>query len=334
MSDDFVVKDSSIWRNRSVYAATSEVDATIKVGFIQSASFDKDRGETIYVVEVFAKGDRVMVPCIHARRFGGVHNYEDYVLQTFNSSEKDRKSYGYANKAGDAVVIAYLDGSSRGGVILGGLNHLARKQTLKPDDGPQYLSVINGIETSINKDGEYTVTFKGLPKNAADLKKAPSSSPVPEAEYDDKVGGSYMKFDKKGGWILSDKSEKDPQSVELDKSGGKLKITSGKITLTLDKASEKIEAKAKELSATIDKVNFKSKEVKIEGSQTVKISSPKVAIGGNGTELIDQVCQLIDALGNLTAISPVGPCTPLTAAPTWAMVMAIKMKLSSIKGSL
>lgn len=334
MADDFVVKDSSIWRNRSAFSAATDIDGTVKVGFIQSFKYDKDRGETIYIVEVMTKGSRDMIPCVHARRFGGAHNYEDFILQGFNSSEKDRRSFGYANKAGDAVVIAYLDGNSRSGIILGGLNHLSRKQTIKPEEGVQYVSVFNGIENSINKDGEFTLTFKGLPTNQADLEKAPSSSAIPAPKYDESIGGSFMKFDKTGGWTLSDKAKKDPQSIKIDKEEGTLTIVSGKISIALEKSSQRVALKAKELEVTSDKVGIKSKETKIEGSQTVKISGPKIAIGGNGTELIDTICSLVDAIGTLTAISPIGPCTPLTAAPSWASVTALKAKLSAIKGSL
>src|SRR5690606_2811389 len=100
-------------------------------------------------------------------------------------------------KAGDAVLVAFLNGEAREAVILGGLIHPARKSTLDITKGPQYISEFNGVETSINNDGEYKLTFKAVPTNAKKLDDKPSSK-IPAPTYDTKVGGSFFWFDKTG----------------------------------------------------------------------------------------------------------------------------------------
>jgi hypothetical protein len=39
---------------------------------------------------------------------------------------------------------------------------------------------------------------------------------------------------------------------------------------------------------------------------------------------------LIDAIGNLTDISPVGPCKPTNADPQWGKIMSLKAKIPTL----
>jgi hypothetical protein len=39
---------------------------------------------------------------------------------------------------------------------------------------------------------------------------------------------------------------------------------------------------------------------------------------------------LIDAIGNLTDISPVGPCKPTNVDPQWAKIAALKSKIPTL----
>jgi hypothetical protein len=62
------------------------------------------------------------------------------------------------------------------------------------------------------------------------------------------------------------------------------------------------------------------------------MKSPQVAIGTAEVELLEQLAKLIDKLGAVAPISPVGPCTPLMATPQWPDVMAIQAKIKQITG--
>jgi hypothetical protein len=83
-----------------------------------------------------------------------------------------------------------------------------------------------------------------------------------------------------------------------------------------------------------DLIDQKTKKYATEASESAKIKSPKVAFGKDGVELLDQLAKLIDALGKIQNISPVGPCTLMSATPQWPEVEQIKAKIKEITGSL
>lgn len=332
--EDNIVKDSSIWRDPFSFQKHNESDARVKIGLVRAAQFNKIRGEITYIVEVQDQGDKLFIPCRQLRRFGGVFNYEDYTLQTYKFDPKKDSIPAFDTKAGDMVLVCYLNGDSREGMILGGLVHTARESTLQPADGPQYLSQFNGIVTNINKDGELTVTFRGIPTNIDKLSLTPTAE-LPDPTFNDSVGTSYYKFDKTGSWTVSDNATSNPQNIKIDKTAGTTTITSGKIILKMTKGSEDTQLKTKTLVINADtSMNTNTKDWATIASATAKIKSPKIAFGTDGTELLDQITKLIDAIGKLTAISPVGPCAALKSAPQWTGVDAVKSAITGIKGTL
>jgi hypothetical protein len=334
MSDP-IVKDSSIWQDPFSFQKMNSTDSKLKIGIVRTSQFNKDRGDITYIVEVQDAGDKLFIQCRHLRKHGGVYNFEDFTLQDYKFDQKYDPIPAFDTKAGDAVLVAYLNGDSREGVILGGLTHSARASTLKPEDGPQYLSQFNGIETSINKDGEYTVTFKAQPKNISKLKDSPNGKKIVAPEWDKEVGTSYFKFDKEGSYTVADNATSDPQSLKIDKKNGKIIITSGKIVLTMEKKKELTTLVCKELNiAAKDKMSTKTKEWLTDASATATIKSPKIAFGTDNIELLDQIIKAIEAIGKVTPISPVGPCAPMQSAPQWPQVDAIKSKINTIKGTV
>jgi hypothetical protein len=331
---DNIIKDSSIWRDTFSFQKHAENDTRIKIGLVRAAKFNEIRGEITYIVEVQDQGDKLFIPCRQMRRFGGPFNYEDYTLQTYKYDTAKDSVPAFDTKAGDFVLVCYLNGDPREGMILGGLVHPARSSTLQPDDGPQYLSEFNGIVTNINNDGELIVTFRGIPTNISALNNSPSGK-IPEPTFDDSVGTSYYKFDKTGSWTVSDNAKSDLQSIKIDKTAGTITVTSGQIKLTMTKGSQDTTLKTKTLVVNADtSMTTNTTDWATYASSTAKIKSPKIAFGTDGTELLDQITKLIDAIGKLTAISPVGPCSALISAPQWSGVDAVKSAINGIKGSL
>jgi hypothetical protein len=142
-------------------------------------------------------------------------------------------------------------------------------------------------------------------------------------------------FDKTGSFEINDKAQQDLQNFRIDKPKGTVEINSGKIKLTMTKKGEKVDLKCKVLNiVSDDKINEKTKEFKLDASTSVKVNSPKVAIGKSGVELLDQLSKLVDAMGKVTPISPVGPCTPLMSTPQWPGVTAVQAKIKEITGAL
>lgn len=328
-----IVKDSSIWQNPQDFAVVNKSDSMLRIGVVRKATNDEKTGELRYLVEVQNHNDKIELNCRMLRRFGGAYNYEDFISRGYKFDDQPDPVTAFEAKAGDAVLVGQLNGQGREGIILGGINHAARKTIIKATDGPQYAAEFNGIETSINKDGEYKITFKGQPTNIAELNNSPSKK-LPAPKYDTKVGTSFFKFDKKGGFEVSDNAESDKQFLKIDKDGGTIELAAGKVSLKFTKKSEAVSLKTKTLDInSTDKITAKTKEFLVTVETKAYIKSPKVAIGSDSVELLDQLAKLVDALGKVAPVSPVGPCTPLAATPQWPEVEIIKAKIKQITGS-
>lgn len=335
MSNPFnIVKDSSIWQNSKVYDAVNQKDPFLRIGIVKKVYREQRTSDIKYLVEIQDRNDSIDVNARLLRRFGGVFNYEDVVDHGYKFDDKPDPTRNFEAKAGDTVLVAFLNGEAREAVILGGLIHPARKSTLDITKGPQYQSEFNGIETRINENGEYTMTFKAIPTNIKKLDDIPGKV-LPAPTYDAKVGGSFFKFDKTGSVEMNDKAQDGIQNIRIDKPSGTITINSGKIKLTMTKKEEKVELKCKVLNITSDdKIMAKTKQTSINSSEFVKINTPKVAIGKEGIELLDQLFQLVEKLGKVKPISPVGPCTALVTTPEWPDVAAVQSKIKEITGSL
>lgn len=269
--NDYIVKDSSIWKSAGDIIKD---DYSIKIGMVREYVFLENTKDTRYIVEVWKNNRLFPMTCVRSSRFGGVFNYEEYTHRGFNRG-KDNTSLGnFTVVPGDMVIVAAATGNSREGFILGSVNHFARDQIIPATGDQAYISEFNGIQTVINKHGEQRVMFKGLPTNLDKLSEPPTGEPIPPAEYDLNVGGTYYLLDRTGSYTLTDNSAEDPQTIFMDKPNGQIVITSGKTTLVIDKKAESYEITNKtttfksadswnlETKAT----NVKSNDVNVEAS--------------------------------------------------------------------
>lgn len=269
------VKDSSIWYKPSNLSLIKNADNRLYIGIVRSAFNDKESGELRYLVEVRYKNDIILTNCRMLRRFGGVYNFEDYISQGYNFNEDQNNTNGTHAKAGDIVLVGQFGGQGREGVILGGLSHPARRTFLNAEDGPQYKSEFNGIETFINKDGEYTLTFKGIPTNISGLSATPDK-PIPAPEYDVKVGTSYIKIDKTGSFTINDNAQEDPQKLFIDKANGTVELIAGKVSLKFTKKSEKVELTAKSTKiVSTDDFSLTTKKTTVDSTDSMSMSTKK-----------------------------------------------------------
>jgi len=328
------VKDSSIWSDPDNMSVANRLDGLIRIGIVKGAFNDVDTGELRYLVEIQSNAKKINMNCRMMRRFGGVYNYEDYIDRGYKTNDSPDPVAGFDAKAGDAVLIGQLNGQGREGVILGGLTHAARKTAIQAINGPQYDAEFNGIHTNINADGEWILTFKGQPTNLNKLNNTPSKE-LPAPEYNTDIGSSFMKFDKTGSWTVSDNASSDPQSMFIDKANGVVTVTAGQVSLVMKKSDQSVTLTCETLTINATKsITETTSDYKLKASSTASIDSPKIAIGHDSIELLDQLSKLIDALGMVTAISPVGPCTPLQGTPQWPQVIQIQSKINQIKGTL
>lgn len=332
-----MIRDSSIWLDRDSIAITPA--NPIVTGVVIGRSEDNELGNTRYFVEVLSNGKRYQVQCVQMVRFGSPYNYEQYTYTKVENiippALPDINPLDYSLKSGDTVVVAQLSGFE--GVILGAIKHPKRESPVPADD-IGYESCYNGIKTQIKKDGSYKITFQGKPLPTVDVQlKAPIMTPtLPDAvAYNPLIAGSYFGFDDKGGYEINDASVALPQSIKIDKAGGTTTITSGLVTIAIDKKTQKIDVSCIDAAISAKKsVKIDTTQLEMSGLAGVKIKGAKIAIGFGGVELIDSIIQLIDNIGLLVIPHHLGPCSPVSASPTWAQILALKIKLSLIKGSL
>lgn len=330
---DYIVKDSAVHPNTKHLASYDDRDSTIKMGIVREV-YQATTSEIKYVVEARHKGNVVPIVCSVMTRWGGVQNYEEYGLRTYNGSPTTDQALSsdgsYQTRVGDVVLVACINGNYREGVILGGIRHPGRKSKLTTAD-IEYLSEFNGIETKITKSGSYRRTNNATISAALDT--AIPGAPIMPAVGNPTVGGTYYELGDDGSWTVSDGLL---QTIKIDKSGSTTTITAGKCTVVLDATggSTTIDA-PKIIVNSLVQTDITTKVLNMEAMFSAKLKAKQIAIGNETFELLQGLINLIDGLGSLVVTSPSGPCNPLNAAPTWlANIEAIKARIQMIKGSL
>jgi hypothetical protein len=75
--------------------------------------------------------------------------------------------------------------------------------------------------------------------------------------------------------------------------------------------------------------------IAMESVKQISLKGTQVAIGNDQFELFEGLDKLITALGAIVVTSPVGTCTPIQAAPTWATdVLPLQLKIKALISSL
>lgn len=292
---DYTIKDSSIWEDNNETSLLYGKDCSVRFGVVREEVFLTDFLETRYIVEVWDNGAVIPVSCSRTSRFGGPYNFEEYTLQTYTPGNSLAGGV-HTVQPGDQVIVAYANGDSREGFIIGYLNHSGRAEAIAHPDNPSpssvsefansaqgraYVSEFNGLEQAVNGEGSYRVTYKGLPTNVNKLNEAPTGEPIPAPEYDTEVGGSYFEFDNTGSYLLTDNASADPQSIFMDKAGGMIVITSGKTTLTIDKNAESYEIVNKITTFTSeDEWNLETKMTTIKSEELFDLEAADIKTKG------------------------------------------------------
>lgn len=115
-----------------------------------------------------------------------------------------------------------------------------------------------------------------------------------------------------------------------------LDIAAGKFTASIDAEGNATVTAAGdvELTTTGDITASSGGTVSIEAATAQKFKAPLTAIGADGTELLEQLALLIDAIGKIQILTRVGQAAPIMVSAEWADVAAIKAKIVAITGSL
>ena len=328
-----IVADSALWGMG--YNPMNVPGGYIFTGIVTGVASDENG--TTYDVEVRTNEGRTTLSCRQMVKFGDFYNFEEVPITTPLVKGSVVSKFvpspdNYAQKVGEIVCVAVIGKGFREGIILGGINHPSRKK--KGDEG-EYLSSFNGLKTSIKKDGSYKIEFQGIDASAISISKVPVTPAFPPSIFVPTIKGSYFTFEKDGSYEVSDASITLAQSIRIDKTLGFISFESGKVSIKMEKLTNKLSVAALDGEMKFTKgLTIKSLDTEISSLKSTKIKSPKIAIGFGSVELIDVIGKLVDAIGAVTPIHPLGPCSPLTASPTWIPVKLLKAQLELIKGSL
>jgi len=276
---------------------------------------------------------------------------------------------GAESLVGSRCVILCIEGAATAPVIMGFLQHPGRTSKIKKEQGIHLGFEFQGVDISIDKDGAFKMIGNGPWQDI--IAPITGPIPESSLRKDAAVGPFTIELTKDMQFSIMDNEnqkialDRVAKTITITNGNDKFIITKGDsgaskadftvdgtLTITtktsvfkfeksldLDAPEIKIAAKTK-IDATFGQATFKvdkkfdlsAQEVMIAGQTSFSVETGKVKIKGSTGELLTIIAALIDAIGTLAANSPVGPCAPLTAAPSWAQVMAELQKLKGMTG--
>lgn len=206
--------------------------------------------------------------CLSTEGFGGIADFFEYKLRpTEVAIDKDpeKVSHDFKKQNGSLVLLMCLDGFSERAVIIGGFPNVQdpknqRKSTLTKENGLHLEGEYNGINWQVNKNGEFTLTFRSPTDNNGKV-------------IDKKYSGTYAKIDKTGSFEVTD--SKNSTRMDNDK-GGISSSTKGSYSVSAENNIENKATKDINESAT----NWK---IELTGSATQKAASWIVDVSGEGS---------------------------------------------------
>lgn len=232
--------------------------------------------------------------CIATDTFGGIADYLQFRHRQPENPKKVRDSGSFKNQEGSIVLLLCRDGNAEQAIIVGAINHPAKKDVLSKQKGHHLEGEFNGLNFSIDKDGALRVEFK----SATDSKGKPSNT---------SAGGTYLNIEKDGSIELADGNV---EKVRIDKTNKTIVVEAEKdISLSSTKENIKVSAQknieinsVKDLLAdasgnaniTVGKaLNIKaSKAVNISGQTATLKGSTKAAIEASQIQLKGSIIQL------------------------------------------
>ena len=279
---DYTIKDSSIWQSPESHSKINRRDHAIRAGIVRQEFFDEreEELETKYIVDIIEPGGQYPVVCRRMVSYGGPFNYEEFTRQTYDERTDGSGKGDFRTRPGDHVLVAYVDGDDKEGVIIGSLKHPSRTETLPAENKVAYASEFNGLETTITDEGEWQIRFRGQPTNLSALSQPPTEADIIAPVYNEAVGNSFFKIDATGSWEMGDAATIKPQLIKIDKPGGTITITSGDTVLTLSKLTDEFTLVNKKTNFnSLDEFNIATKKFKLL-AQKAEITAQKIESRG------------------------------------------------------
>lgn len=310
MKDNSVIPSWLRQSDNSDFQQVIDKNFSLKIGQVikvnypddELKSIQKDITYDVLVEDMFeSKEHTILSGCLVLDKFGGAADYLTYSLrQNKGNILKNIKDLTESDILGSYVLVLYVHGKSNNPIIIGGIkNPLSKfnekRKVPKKDDGHYLKFSFNGIDFSINKDGEVEISYNG-PND-------PSGKLLDSA--DSKSVGSFIKIDKKGDMMIAASSTGDkekPDNYLNLKKDGTIVITNGdKQILTMDKNGGKI--------------TIYGSQVEIGDKNSLDYVALSQKVDQNFSTLINQLLTHMHP----TPVGPSGPpSTPFSSPPSTA----------------
>lgn len=249
--------------------------------------------------------------------FGGVADYSTWTPRL--------GEIGDDQTLGSRVLVLCANGHQRESYIIGGLRH-PNATEIDPDfeDNHRYVWEFNGVNQSVNNDGDLTILHKGKTKDSGEVE-------------DETNGNAYISLNSKGEIVLGylDSVDTDYASIRLDKQSKTLNLFSkNKIYAKTEDAVEietpvgvKINRNGSDQQAFVRGTTYRKEEELLHTKLKAALDSIQTAtgqaaggIGGAGASL--------SAAGAAMAVPVSGP---MTASP---LVVAAAQSLTAVSQNL
>lgn len=361
--------------------AVRYIDSSYGLQSSQVQNSDGSQGsayETVYDVKV---DDMMYKPFMYSgcrvlKSFFGPNNYYEVIHESADLSPTYTERTLYLQQpeslAGARCVLLFLEGEATAPVILGFLNHPARKSKITNDKGVHLGFEFNGINVTIDKDGAFTLlaagpllppaSVVGVPLPEINIRKDPINGPLKisiDSQFNfsiEDVAGQYIKInhDTPLAGTIDVGNGSDSISIKKALAGGTITITSSKaldescMNYTLDASldasittkkltigadvSTEVTTKTFKLDSGIS-TEIKTAQMKINCQATFALETATMSFKGAAGELLAILSDIFTGLGSCTVASPVGPCAPIQGAPQWAaQVQLALVKLKALMG--
>lgn len=205
--------------------------------------------------------------CLNIDGFGGLADFFEYKLRSdaTKKTTPNRLDVDFSKQKANVVLLLCQDGVTDKAIILKSLSHRARKTTLTPENGMHLEGEYNGVNWQINKDGEFTLTFKSATTNDGEYR-----SPSPSG-----AGGTFLKMDQEGSVEINSADPTESFKMRLDKNsddGGLIEMVTDNVSITAGNDT-KIKAKGGIVSLSGKNYELKTDIKDPSGTATVKAYS-------------------------------------------------------------
>ena len=284
------------------------MDFSLKNGVVlEILEIDDDRNQSKLVPEynvmvVESNNTAIYKNVISIDVFGGNADYQQTKYRTPDDPKAVQDSGSLKDQNGSIVLILCLDGSAEKGVIVGSIAHPSLDPVLTKEKGHHLEGEFNGINYEINKDGEFTLTYKSSTTN--------DGTPA-----DEEAGGTSVKIAKDGTVEISTGND---ETIKLDKTGKNINVSAGNDITTDSKNNTDLTVGAN-LNAKITSdllleaggqaAMTIGSQFQLEAKSQVVVKSPMVQV--DSSAMVKIKTNVLDLSGNLILVG--GPSAVLPA---------------------